>query len=66
MFHLRGMLRSHLTPNYLIGKAVDMGKGANVVVSMLHHFFEVLEVHDGNPLGLGLVAEDKPEFSWTR
>ena len=47
-----------------------MGKGAaNAVVSMLHRFFEVVEVHevhDGNPLGLGLVAEDKPEFSWTR
>ena len=27
--------------NYLIDEAVDMGKGANAVVSMLHHFFEV-------------------------
>ena len=27
--------------NYLIDEAVDMGKGANTVVSMLHHFFEV-------------------------
>ena len=27
--------------NYLIDQAVDMGKDANKVVSMLHHFFEV-------------------------
>ena len=27
--------------NYLIDEAVDIGKGANAVVSMLHHFFEV-------------------------
>ena len=26
--------------NYLIDEAVDVGKGANTVVSMLHHFFE--------------------------
>ena len=25
--------------NYLIDKAVDMGKGSNAIVSMLHHFF---------------------------
>ena len=25
--------------NYLIDEAVDMGKGANAIVSMLHHFF---------------------------
>ena len=25
--------------NYLIDEAVDVGKGANTVVSMLHHFF---------------------------
>ena len=27
--------------NYLIDEAVDCGKGANSIVSMLHHFFEV-------------------------
>ena len=27
--------------NYLIDEAVDVGKGANAIVSMLHHFFEV-------------------------
>jgi len=26
--------------NYLIDEAVDIGKGANAIVSMLHHFFE--------------------------
>ena len=26
--------------NYLIDEAVDMGKGSNAIVSMLHHFFE--------------------------
>ncbi len=26
--------------NYLIDEAVDFGKGANTVVSLLHHFFE--------------------------
>ena len=26
--------------NYLIDEAVDAGKGANTVVSLLHHFFE--------------------------
>ena len=26
--------------NYLIDEAVDVGKGANTVVSLLHHFFE--------------------------
>ena len=26
--------------NYLIDEAVDTGKGANTVVSLLHHFFE--------------------------
>ena len=42
MFHLQGMLRGHPTPNcYLIDEAVDMGKGANAVVSMLYRFFEV-------------------------
>ena len=25
--------------NYLIDEAVDMGKGANAIVSMLHHYF---------------------------
>ena len=25
--------------NYLIDEAVDMGKGSNAIVSMLHHFF---------------------------
>ena len=27
--------------NYLIDEAVDVGKGSNAIVSMLHHFFEV-------------------------
>ena len=27
--------------NYLIDEAVDTGKGANAIISMLHHFFEV-------------------------
>ena len=27
--------------NYLLDEAVDTGTGANAVVSMLHHFFEV-------------------------
>ena len=27
--------------NYLIDESVDIGKGANVIISMLHHFFEV-------------------------
>ena len=27
--------------NYLIDEAVDIGKGANAIISMLHHFFEV-------------------------
>ena len=26
--------------NYLIDEAVDVGKGANTVISLLHHFFE--------------------------
>ena len=26
--------------NYLIDKAVDIGKGANTVVSLIHHFFD--------------------------
>ena len=25
--------------NYLVDEAVDMGNGANAIVSMLHHFF---------------------------
>ena len=27
--------------NYLIDKSIDTGKGANTIISMLHHFFEV-------------------------
>ena len=27
--------------NYLIDESVDTGKGANAIISMLHHFFEV-------------------------
>ena len=27
--------------NYLIDKAIDIGKGANSIISMLHHFLEV-------------------------
>ena len=27
--------------NYLIDEAVDVGKGSNAIVSMLHHFFKV-------------------------
>ena len=44
--------------NYLIDEAVDMGKGANTVVSMLHHFFEVQglgeDVHVDNCPGLNV------------
>ena len=27
--------------NYLINEAVDTGKGANAIINMLHHLFEV-------------------------
>ena len=27
--------------NYLIDEAIDISKGANSIISMLHHFFEV-------------------------
>jgi hypothetical protein len=41
--------------NYLIDEAVDMGKGSNAIVSMLHHFFthhglgeEIVHLHADN------------------
>ena len=29
----------HYLINYLTDEAVDMGKGSNAIVSMLHHYF---------------------------
>ena len=44
--------------NYLIDEAVDVGKGANAVISMLHHFFsthslgeEHVHLHADNCVG---------------
>ena len=33
-------ISSHSQINYLIDEAVNVGKGANAIISMLHHFFE--------------------------
>ena len=44
--------------NYLVDEAVDSGKGANTVVSLLHHFFDHhslgevdVELHADNCVG---------------
>ena len=38
--HLMAKIKSFSQVNYLIDEAINTGKGANSIISMLHHFFE--------------------------
>ena len=53
--------------NYLIDEACDMGKGANTIVSLLHHFFQVhglreceVQLHADNCVGQNTMLQYLP------
>ena len=57
--------------NYLIDEAVDMGKGSNAIISMLHHFFahhglgeETVHLHTDNCGGQNKNATMIQYLSW--
>ena len=57
--------------NYLIDEAVDMGKGSNAIISMLHHFFthhglgeETVHLHADNCGGQNKNATMVQYLSW--